>query len=139
MQTLSGSLLGLSDSTLVVVDDAGNIKDTMTIKGRYYYVKKCTKPEESCGISIPHKSRMDHPIFIVLAVGTECGKPAQLDEKSRKLGISTGQSFRLKPMTKVLAPDDSTPWMVKESPYSEGETLERLWHEDIIKCIIEDE
>ena len=87
MQTLSGSLIGKDDNVLVVVNDAGGVEKSMRIKGRYYYVKKCIKAGEVHGITIPHKSRMDHPFGLVLAVGDKCGRPAKLSKQDKRRGI----------------------------------------------------
>lgn len=138
MKTLSGSLLGYGDDTVVVVGDDGTEEKKFRLrdKSRFYYCKKCIKKEMDGGIALAHKSRMDHPCMLVLAVGDGCGKKHQLTKVEKEMGMSKQASFRLEPMTKIFTPDDH-PFFIKPSPYSEGEILERFVHEDAIKGIIE--
>lgn len=138
MHTLSGSLLGYDDNTVVVVGDDGLEQKQFKVTGRWYYTKKCIKPEEDGGVSLAHKSRMDHPCILILARGDGCGKMHRLSKFEKGMGMSKQASYVLPPMTTVFTADDH-PFFIKESPYSCGETVERFVHEDAIKGILENE
>lgn len=137
MKTLAGSLVGLPEDTVVVVGDDGLKQKSFKVKGRFYYVKKCIKEEDSSGVIIDSRSRMDHPFAIILARGDGCGIPHKRTKREKQMGMSKGQGFKAKPMDVIWLPDDH-PFGIKPSLYSQGETVERYVHEDIIKGVIED-
>ena len=80
---VSGSLVGKSDSSVLVFDKDNGGGKTFKIKGRYLYVKKCVRPEIVDGVAMPEKTRQNTSLCLVLAVGDGCGKPHKLthDEK----------------------------------------------------------
>ena len=137
MKTLAGSLLGYSEDTVAVIDeDTGKVDSTFRVLGRDYYTKKCIKKEIDGGVSLSHKSRMFHPCVLILARGADCGMPAKPTKLEKEMGMTKGVAHKLKPMTVVFTPDDHI--LIKPSPYSCGETVERFVHEDVIKGVIED-
>lgn len=133
---MAGSLIGLPENTVAVVDDEGKLSNSFKVTGRYYYTKKCIKEEQANGITLSHKSRMFHPCVLILARGDECGMPANPTGIEKEMGMTKGVAHKLKPMTVVVTPDDHM--LIKPSPYSSGEVVERFVHEDIIKGAIED-
>ena len=136
MQTLAGSLIGLPEDTVAVIGDDGSVQKTFKVRGRYYYTKKCIKKEEDGLVSLSHKSRMFHPCVMIMARGVDCGKPAKPTKMEKEMGMTKGVGHKLKPTSVVVTPDDHM--LIKPSPYSAGEVVERFVHEDIIKGVIED-
>jgi hypothetical protein len=136
MKTLAGSLIGLPDDTVAVINDDGALDSTFKVRGRYYYTKKCKKKEIEGGIALSHKSRMLHPCVMILARGPDCGMPANPTKLEKEKGMTKGVGHKLKPTTVVFTPDDHM--LIKESPYGTGQVVERFVHEDIIKGVIED-
>jgi hypothetical protein len=136
MQTLAGTLIGLPEDTVAVINDNGELDSTFRVKGRYYYTKKCKKKEIEGGIALSHKSRMFHPCVMILARGCDCGEPAKPTKLEKEMGMTKGVAHKLKPTTVVVTPDDHI--LIKPSPHGTGQVVERFVHEDIIKGVIED-
>jgi len=137
MRTLAGSLIGLPDDTVAVINDEGLLDSTFKVRGRYYYTKKCKKKETDGGVALSHKSRMFHPCVMILARGPDCGKPANPTKLEKEMGMTKGVAHKLKPTTVVITPDDHM--LIKESPHGTGnQVVERFVHEDIIKGVIDD-
>ena len=136
MKTLSGSLVGKGNDTVVIVGDDGKVSDKMRITGHWYYVQKCVKEEMISGIALSEKTRYDHPVCLVLAVGDKCGqKKKKYGQREREMGMMKWNAHVCKPMDKIILPDDH-PWGVLESPYSGNHNIERWVHEDIIKGVV---
>jgi len=137
MRTLAGSLIGLPEDTVAVINDEGKLEKTFKVRGRYYYTKKCSKAEVDGGVTLSHKSRMFHPCVMIMARGAECGLPAKPTKMEKEMGMTKGVGHKLKPTTVVVTPDDHM--LIKPSPYGSGnQVVERFVHEDIIKGVIED-
>ena len=136
MKTLAGSLIGLPEDTVAVINDDGTVEKTFRIQGRYYYTKKCIKKEADGGVALSYKSRYFHPCVMIMARGADCGKPANPTKIEKEMGMTKGVAHKLKPTSVVITPDDHI--LIKESPYGTGQIVERYVHEDIIKGVIED-
>jgi hypothetical protein len=136
MRTLAGSLIGLPEDTVAVINDEGKLEKTFKVRGRYYYTKKCVKPEDEGGVALSHKSRYFHPCVMIMARGAECGLPANPTKMEKEMGMTKGVAHKLEPTTVVITPDDHM--LIKESSYGTGQIVERFVHEDVIKGVIED-
>jgi len=86
MQSYSGSSFGKTENQLVQYDaDTGKKPQVLTVRGRYFYVKKCVRPDVVGDIVIPEKTQKDTTFCLVLAIGTGCGKWHELTEYDERL------------------------------------------------------
>lgn len=83
--SVSGKLVGKSDSQIIIYDKESGDSKTLTIRGRYLYVKKCLKPEIVNGVVMPYKSRTNSTVCLVLAIGDKCGQYHKLAEDEKTL------------------------------------------------------
>ena len=138
MKTVAGVLANEGSDVVVVLDDDNNVQHRIRLTGRNVYIQKCRKDEMDGGIIIPAKTRMDHPIFLVLAVGPDCGRFKKAKKKHRRSGETHGIGRGVYPLDKVLLPD-MVAWGSISSPYTTGEVFERFVHEDNIKVVFNEE
>lgn len=138
MKTLAGVLAGEGSDTVVVVDDDNKVVKRLRLQGRNVYIQKCRRDENMGGILIPEKTRLDHPVFLVLAVGPKCGKFSHAKKKYRRAHETHGIGRGVCALDKVLLPD-SVAWGSIESPYGIGSEFERIVHEDNCKGVFNEE
>lgn len=134
MESLAGKLLDKGEDVVVIYDRDRNVYKDVQIRGRWLYCKKCVRPADWDGVAICDKTRGDTAFVLVLAKSKGCGKFHKLTRSQKELGMKSGVVMNVKPMDKVLCPDDSA-WGIKQSPYCEDDYF---IHECIVKCVIEE-
>ena len=133
IDVVSGESLGFPKSKIMLKYENGDHK-SFDVRGHWLYVRKCKRAEDIEGILIPDKSRDDTVFALVLAIGSDCGKP--LSKKDREIYDSRCASINtddLKIYDKVMCPDDHHVG-IKRSLWGEEEFF---IHELIVKCVVE--
>lgn len=141
IQTMAGSLTGHTKHHIVRYDDQTGAITPIRVQGRWLYLKKCVKPEESGGILIPEKARDNTVVALVLAVGEECGK-RENPKRARFAGMRGWLpqiEMPAEPMDRCVVPDDCE-WGMIPSRYGRSNVMgnsEMFVHECLIISILE--
>ena len=145
VKSMAGALLGKGRDVLVRYDDATNeVVETLAIRGRWLYVRKCKRADMLGGIVLPDSTRDDTAFALVLAVGSACGKNEKRRLKGEPNVLAARRKMRdwvpgidtdgIRPgETPCLFPDDHE-WAIMRSNYDRDEYF---IHETVAKCMIE--
>jgi len=116
--------MGHSINEFVVYSRADNRQDVVTVKGRWFYCKKCKRAEQLSGIFLPERSRDNTFFATVLAIGDRCGndqrKNLSRTELLTKMELPDWRpqcNLGVDVLDKVLCPEDHQ-WGIWRSPYS---------------------
>jgi len=134
---MAGAELGHGPSVLVRFYEESGKTDKIRLLGRELYVKKCVLPDKVGGIHQTEKTKMDHTICLVLAIGQRCGTYHSPKHWKHMKGLRNwvpSVALGVKPLDKVLCPDNWD-WGLTVSPYS---IHEFFIDECIVKAIIEE-
>jgi len=133
--TISGKLVGLSDNVVVRYnEDEKRIVETVKLRGRWLYVRKCSWEEKFDGIYICEISQRDLPIALVLGIGNECGKHHKLTKEEKRKGMTEQVEWPLDVVGKKVLSPDNHEWGILNMPWNDGEFM---IHESIVKAILD--
>ena len=142
--SMAGVLMGRGRDQVVRCDEeTGEVEQTVTVRGRWLYVRKCRREEMAEGIVLPDTFRDNTAFCLVLAVGSGCGKNEKDTLRHRPETLAMKRKQRdwvpcvntddIQPGTTVcLFPDDHESGIMR-SPYDHDEYF---IDETIAKCMI---
>lgn len=134
MFVVAGKSVGEGADKIVLKRGDGSISPVL-VKGHWLYVRKCKRPKELGGITIPEKTRKETVFATILAIGTDVNKPLSKKERRKYKVGGSGRMFSANIYDRILGPDDH-PFGITRSPWGVDEFF---IHQECVKAVMENE